>query len=254
MKRFRIIPCLLLQWTWLVKTVKFKNPNYIWDPINAVKIFNDKWCDELVFIDIESSKKNTGINFDLLAKIAVQSFMPLGYGWGIKTLEDAKKIFSLWFEKIILNSIIFENPDIIKEISTIYWNQAVSICIDIKKNLLWKYRIYNHINKKNIDTNPINFIKNLEKLWAGEIILQSVDMDWKMEGYDFKLIQDVSNKLEIPVVALWWAGKLSDFKKAIEHWASAVSAGSLFIYYGPHKAVLINYPEENEVKDLYTTL
>ena len=245
MYRNRIIPCLLLNENKLVKTTKFKNPKYLGDPLNAVKIFNDKCVDELIFIDI-SATKNKKINFKLLEKIANQSFMPLGYAGGINNFDDAAKIFKLGFEKICLNNSLFTNPNLITKISNTYGSQSVVVCIDVKKNIFGKYQIYNYLTNKT-HNNLLEWAKNAEKLGCGEIIINSVDNDGVMKGYDPKLIKLISENLNIPVVALGGAGKLQDLQEIIKHGASAAAAGSLFVYYGPHKAVLINYPGENEL-------
>ncbi|CAF30639.1 AglZ/HisF2 family acetamidino modification protein [Methanococcus maripaludis] len=241
MYRNRIIPCLLLKDERLVKTVKFKDPNYIGDPLNAVRIFNDKEADELFFIDISASKRES-INFDLLKKISSQSFMPLGYAGGIKCLNDAKKIFSIGFEKISLNTIVLKNPDLITEISKIYGSQSVLVTIDVKKNFFGKYYVYNHLKKKITKYNPVDFARKMEVLGAGELVINCVDNDGVMKGYNLKLIGEISKAVKIPIVALGGAGSLKDLDDAINVGASAAGAGSLFIYYGPHKAVLINYP------------
>ncbi|MBN2881017.1 imidazole glycerol phosphate synthase subunit HisF [Candidatus Woesearchaeota archaeon] len=241
MYRNRIIPCLLLQEDGLVKTIKFKNTTYIGDPINAVRIFNDKEVDELFFIDISASK-NKKIQFEYLKKIASECFMPLGYAGGIKTLEDAKKIFSMGFEKISLTSVVFKNPKLISEISKVYGAQSVLVTIDVKKNIFGKPKVFNYLENKLTAYDPVEFAIRMEKLGAGEIIINSVDNDGVMKGYDLELIKLISKSVSIPVVALGGAGTLDDLKKVVDAGASAAAAGSLFIYYGPHKAVLINYP------------
>jgi imidazole glycerol-phosphate synthase subunit HisF len=245
MYRNRIIPCLLLKGKGLVKSVKFKDYNYIGDPLNAVKIFNDKGADELLFIDIEASKTGK-IQFELLQKIANQSFMPLGYCGGINNFDDAAKIFKIGFEKICLNTAVLKKPELITELAKIYGNQSVIVCIDIKKDLLGRYKVYEHTTKKTKE-DLIELVLNYEKLGAGEIILQSVDNDGTMKGYDNKLINLVSSKVKIPVVALGGAGCMNDIKEAIDNGASACAVGSMFVYYGKNKAVLINYPEEVDV-------
>jgi cyclase len=241
MYRNRIIPCLLLQKGVLVKTVKFKDPRYIGDPINAVKIFNDKGADELLFIDIAISKEKTNINFNLLSKIASQSFMPLSYGGGLNNIDDMKKIFSIGFEKVSLNSSVLFDPSIVTKASETFGSQSVVVSIDVKKDLFGKYYVYNHVSNKNTSLDPIEYAIKVQNLGAGEILLNSVDNDGIMKGYDLALIKNVSSSLSIPVIALGGAGKSEDLTKAVEAGASAAAAGSLFVFYGPNRAVLINY-------------
>ncbi|MBP2201433.1 cyclase [Methanococcus voltae] len=242
--RPRIIPTLLMENNRLVKTVKFKNPNYIGDPINAVKIFNDKEVDELVFLDIGCSKKNTQINYNLLDKIASQSFMPLCYGGGIKTFEDASKVFELGFEKVSLNSVLFENSNLLTDLSQSYGSQSIVASVDVKKNLFGKLKVYNSSKNNSINYNISDYAKKLENLGAGELVINSVDLDGTYKGYNLDLINELSSILSIPLIALGGAGSTDDFKKALQAGASACSAGSLFVYYGVNKAVLINYPKD----------
>jgi len=241
MYRNRIIPCLLLKGKALVKTVKFEKPRYIGDPLNAVKIFNDKGADELFFIDIEASKQKTKINFDLLSKIASQSFMPLGYAGGLNDITDMKKIFSIGFEKISLNSSVLNDPGIVTKASETFGSQSVLVSIDVKKDFFGRYFVYNHVLKKNISLDPIDYSMKVQNLGAGEILLNSVDNDGVMKGYDLELIKKVASSLSIPVIALGGAGTSDDLKKAVDAGASAAAAGSLFVFYGPNHAVLINY-------------
>jgi imidazole glycerol-phosphate synthase subunit HisF len=242
MYRNRIIPCLLLKENKLIKTIKFKNEKYIGDPVNTIRIFNDKCADELIILDINASK-NKKINFKLLLKMAIQSFMPLAYGGGINTLKDASKIFKLGFEKICLNSTLRKNLSLVKKISQIYGTQSVIVCIDIKKDKKGEYFIYDHLTG-NIEGNPFEFAKRVEALGAGEILLNSVDKDGRMNGYDSFFISKISPEIKVPLIVSGGAGKFKDFKSAIRAGADACAAGSLFFYYGRHKAVLINYPEE----------
>lgn len=243
----RIIPCLLLDGEVLTKTIKFSSHKYIGDPINSVKIFNDKGADELIFIDIEVSKKNIPIKYNILYKIANQSFMPLGYGGGIRKIEDAKKIFQMGFEKISINSYALENEDFVKRLCSIFGSQSIVVTIDVKKNILGKYFVYNHATNKMCKIEPVHYAKKLEKIGVGELIINSVDKDGTMKGYDLEIISDISSVVNIPVIALGGAGSIKDMKNAIDVGASAASAGSLFVFYGPHRAVLINYPDHKEI-------
>jgi imidazole glycerol-phosphate synthase subunit HisF len=246
----RIIPCLLLKNRGLVKTIKFANPSYVGDPINAVKIFNDKEVDELVFLDISASQENRGPNFDLLADIASECFMPLGYGGGIRTIQDVKKILRIGVEKVILNTVAVENPNFIREAADSCGSQSVVVSIDVKKTLFGKYevRIKNGSEKTKLD--PVLFAQEAARLGAGEILLNSIDLDGTMSGFDTELISKVSKAVAVPVVACGGAGSLKDFTKAFHSGAAAVAAGSFFVYHGPHRAVLITYPNPVELQKI----
>ncbi len=244
MYRNRIIPCLLLQKNVLVKTAKFQNPRYIGDPLNAVKIFNDKGADELLFIDIDASKKKKNMNFEILSKIASQSFMPLSYGGGIHNIDDMKKIFSIGFEKISLNYSVLQDSSIVTKAAETFGSQSVVVSIDVKKDIFGKYYVYNHVMKKITPFNPKEYATKVQNLGAGEILLNSVDNDGMMKGYDLDLIRVVSSSLNIPLISLGGAGTSEDLKQAIEAGASAAAAGSLFVFYGPNRAVLINYKSD----------
>lgn len=251
MLKTRVIPSLLIRDNGLVKTVKFDKSKYIGDPINAIKIFNDKEVDELVVLDIEASKRSSGINFNLLSRINKEAFMPLGYGGGIKSIEDVKRILGLGYEKIIINSSAINNPDIISEAANVCGSQSVVVCLDIKKSLFGNYLLYNYKRKKTFSIDPFEYIKKMEELGAGELIVYSVDRDGTFSGYDISLLKKVTSIVSIPVVALGGAGKFEDFVDAIKlGGASAVSAGSFFVFHGPHKAVLITYPDKQQLKEL----
>ena len=246
----RIIPCLLLENEKLVKTIKFKTPKYIGDPINAVKIYNDKEVDEIIFLDITATIKNTKPPFKLISEIANECFMPFAYGGGINNVEDMKKIFSLGVEKIIINSNAIKNPNIIKEAMELFGSQSIIVSIDAKKNWAGKYEVFSECGKKSTGLDPVEWSKKVEKLGAGEIFLTSIEKDGTMEGYDLDLIQKVANKVNIPVIACGGAGEIKDFSKAIKFGASAVAAGSLFVYQGKNMGVLINFPTKEQIKSI----
>jgi imidazole glycerol-phosphate synthase subunit HisF len=251
MLKTRVIPCLLLKNNGLVKSVKFKNPTYVGDPINAVKIFNDKEVDELLFIDIEASRQKRGPNFDFIVKISREAFMPFGYGGGIRTLEDVKALMRLGVEKVSLNAYALENPDFITAAAEIVGSQSVVVAIDVKKDLWGAYKVYDHVSQKATKINPVEYAQMAVLKGAGEILLNSVDRDGTFSGYDIDLLKKVTSSVNIPVIALGGAGSLHDFALAVtEGNASAVAAGSFFVFYGPHRAVLITYPEKNALKKL----
>lgn len=248
MLQTRVIPVLSLKGSGIIKTRKFKDQTYLGDPLNAVKIFNEKEVDELVILDIFASKENREPNFERIKNIATECFMPLAYGGGIKTIEHIKKAFNQGIEKVILNTASV-NLDLIKEASDIYGSQSIVVCVDVKKNFFGKYEAYVESGSKKVKENLEKYILNIEKAGAGEIIIQSISNDSEMNGYDLDLISRVSNITNIPVVALGGAGKTDDFKAAINAGASAVAAGSMFVFKGKHRGVLINYPTQQELKE-----
>jgi len=243
----RLIPILLLKNHGLVKTTKFENPKYIGDPINAIKIFNDKEVDELILLDIEASKEKKNIDFKLISNIASECFMPLCYGGGIKDIDSIRKILQLGVEKIAINSYAFENPDFIKEAALLFGSSSIVISVDVKKNLFGKYEIWTNGGTKKIKIGLNEAVLNIEQLGAGEILINSIDKDGTMLGYDYKLIEQLSQLVSIPVIATGGAGKISDFTNAIKSGASAVAAGSMFVFHGRHKAVLITYPSRKDI-------
>jgi cyclase len=250
MLKTRVIPCLLLKNSGLVKTVNFKNSKYIGDPINCVRIFNDKEVDELIFLDIKATMNKKPPQFELINNISSECFMPFGYGGGIADIETAKKIFKLGAEKVIVNSSAVDF-EFIKEASSVFGSQSVVAAIDVKKNWMGKYQAYTHSGTKNTKMTPLELAQKAETMGAGEIFINSIDKEGTMSGYDIELIKLVSMNVDIPVVAAGGAGKLQDFSEAVKvGGASAVAAGSLFVYQGPHKAVLINYPTQDELKDI----
>jgi len=251
MLRPRIIPSLLIQDSGLVKTVNFKNPKYVGDPINAVKIFNEKEVDELAIFDIDATAKGVEPNYSLIERIANQSRMPLCYGGGVKTVEQAQRIFGLGIEKIALSSSVLQNPHLITQIAERVGAQSVIVVLDVKKKLLGGYEVYTHNGKKSTGINPFKFVEEAQKLGAGEIIINSIDQDGVMKGYDMGLIEKVREKISLPLTVLGGAGSLSDIKQVIDkHGIIGVAAGSLFVFKGVYKAVLINYPSFEEKEKL----
>ena len=252
MLRPRIIPSLLVHDNGLVKTVNFKNPKYVGDPINAVRIFNEKEVDELAFFDIDATVLGKEPDYVLIEKLANQSRMPLCYGGGVKTVEQAQRIFGLGIEKIALSSAVINNPNLITQIADRVGSQSVVVVMDIKKKLLGGYEIYTHNGKKATGLNPIAFAEKAQQLGAGEIVINSIDQDGLMKGFDLNLIDKITEKITIPVTVLGGAGSLEDIKKVIDrHGIIGVAAGSLFVFKGKYKAVLINYPIKEEKDKLY---
>ncbi len=250
MLRARVIPCLLLRNTGLVKTVRFDSPKYIGDPINAVKIFNEKEVDELIVLDIDASKRNKEPNYELLADIASECFMPLCYGGGVTSVGQAIRIIQLGIEKISVNAAAISNLTLVSALSNELGSQSVVVGIDVKRDWLGRYRVFDASTGKLTGISPEVHAEEVAKAGAGEILLNSVDRDGEQAGYDLALIEKVSRAVSVPVIACGGAGSLDDFSAAVKGGASAVAAGSLFVFQGRHRAVLISYPPYQELEKL----
>lgn len=243
----RIIPCLLVHNNGLVKTVKFKDPKYVGDPINAVKIFNEKEADELMVLDIDASRENREPDYKMIENLARECRMPLCYGGGIKTAEQAQRIFNLGVEKIAISSAAVENQNIIKEITAQVGNQSVVVVIDVKKKLFGGYDIYTHNGKHKAKVDLIKFVQELQSFGVGEIVLNAIDNDGEMKGYDFDLIDKVKPLVNVPLTVLGGAGVMEDIGSLIHRYGIiGASAGSLFVFKGKYRAVLISYPSDAE--------
>jgi len=253
MLRSRIIPTLLLHKKGLYKTVGFNisKGKYIGDPINAIKIFNDKGADELVFIDIDASKEDKEPNFSLISLIATECFMPVAYGGGIKNVQQMKEIYSIGIEKIILNSVLLYDRSLLREASGLFGSQSVVAAVDVKKNIWGKPKVYDHIRKKCTKFNPEDYILSLVESGAGEIYLTSVDREGTFSGYDIELLKSISKNCSVPLVINGGASSLQDMSDAILiGGASGVSASSMFVFKGIHKAVLITYPDYKDLEQI----
>lgn len=248
----RIIPCLLVHNKGLVKTTKFKNPKYVGDPINAVKIFNEKEVDELIVLDIDASVYGYEPNYKLIEHLAVECRMPLCYGGGIKTVKQAQNIFNLGVEKISISSIAIENPSIITELADRVGKQSVVVVLDIKKKALSsKYEVFIHNGKKGTGLDPVTFVSELQRLGAGEVVINSIDQDGVMSGYDLNILKQIREKISIPLTVMGGAGNFEDISKIISEFGIiGVAAGSLFVFKGKFRAVLINYPLPNEKDEI----
>ncbi|MCX5805029.1 MAG: AglZ/HisF2 family acetamidino modification protein [Proteobacteria bacterium] len=247
----RVIPCLLLQNAGLVKTVKFKDPKYLGDPINIVKIFNDKEVDELVFLDITATVEGKHPPFELLEQVASEAFMPVGYGGGIRSLEDVKTILGLGIEKVVINSYAVENPSFISNVANFAGSQSTVVSIDVKKGIFGAYEVRTHRGTKTTGMDPVELAVRMENEGAGELILCSIDRDGTMKGYDIDLISRVAAAVNIPVVACGGSRTVHDLGAVIKQGgASAAGAGSMFVFQGPHRAVLISYPHYDELEQL----
>lgn len=252
MHRIRVIPILLLKDEGLVKTIRFKDPKYIGDPRNAVKIFNEKEVDELAFLDITTRIKGSEPNFQMIEEIASECFMPLCYGGGVNTIEHINRLFSIGVEKVSLNTLLHTNPEVVKEAVQQYGSQSIIASIDVKKNFFGKQEVYTKCGTVNTKLDPVKFALKMQELGVGEILLNSIDKDGVMKGYDLELITSITSVIDIPLIACGGAGDISHMREAIKVGkASAVAAGSMFIYHGKHNAVLINYPKQEEIKKIY---
>lgn len=248
----RIIPCLLVHNKGLVKTVKFKDPKYVGDPINAVKIFNEKEVDEIIVVDIDASRQRIEPDYKMIENLATECRMPLCYGGGIKTVEQAQRIFSLGVEKIAISSLAIENPKLVTSIAERVGNQSVVIVLDVKKRTFGSnYEIYIHNGTKSTGIDPISFAIEMQRLGAGEIVVNSIDQDGVMNGYDLNLINKISEVINIPMTVLGGAGTINDIGTVIQqHGIIGVAAGSIFVFKGKFRAVLINYPTVNEKAEI----
>jgi imidazole glycerol-phosphate synthase subunit HisF len=248
----RIIPILLLKNKGLIKTFKFNKSRYIGDPINAVKIFNDLKADELIFLDITASREDRVISVDLVKNIGDEAFMPFGVGGGINNSLQIENLLKAGAEKVIINTNALTNPKLIEESAKIFGSQSVVVSIDIKKNFFGKYEVWIMGGTKKIKKNPQKYAKEIEEYGAGELIINSIDLDGTMTGYDLKLLKCISDEVSVPVVACGGAGNLNHFREAYNKCnISALAAGSIFVFHGPRKAVLINYPTKKELKELF---
>lgn len=251
-RRIRVIPVLLIQNGGLVKSIQFKKHIYIGDPINAVKIFNEKEVDEIVILDISATKEKRKPNIQQIAEITGEAFMPLAYGGGVTTLEEVKEILFNGAEKVIINSSALDRKSLITEVANQFGSQSIVVSIDVKKDWFGRYRVYRNGGTRNSGKSPVDFAKEVEAAGAGEIFLTSINRDGTFGGYDLALVKEVSQAINIPVIACGGAAQITDFTDAVkEGWASAVAAGSMFVFQRPHRAVLISYPTQLELKNKF---
>lgn len=247
MFRPRVIPVLLLKGEGLVKSINFKNYKYIGDPINAVRIFNDLKADEVVFLDIEATKNGTSISLDFVKEVGEEANMPFIVGGGIRDIDTIRKIISAGAEKVVIGSHAIINPNFVKEAVEEFGSSTISVCLDIKKNFWGKEKLWIKAGTKSTNIEPISFAKKMEDFGAGELIVQSIDRDGQMKGYDLDLINRVAKEVTIPIIALGGAGKYADLEKAYNNYANGLAAGSIFVYHDEKRGVLINYPNLSEL-------
>jgi cyclase len=247
----RVIPCLLLRGRGLVKTRRFADPVYVGDPINAIRIFNEKEVDELMLLDIAASAERRGPDLRLLSQVTSECFMPLAYGGGITSTEQMSELFALGIEKVVLNRAAFENAEVVRAGAERFGSQSIVVSIDVRRRLWGGYRVFARNGTQDTGHEPVAFARLMRDLGAGELLLTSIDHDGMREGYDLDLIRSVSSVVDIPVVASGGAGSTADLQKAVEAGASAAAAGSLFVFQGRHRAVLISFPARAELDALF---
>jgi cyclase len=253
MFRPRVIPLLLLKNKGLVKSVKFTDYNYLGDPINAVKLFNDLKADELVLLDILATKEGRSIDLAFVREVGDEANMPFAVGGGIQAIQQIKECINAGAEKVVINSFAVSNPAFIRAASDEFGSSTIVVSIDVKKKFWGKQQVYTHGGSRATGLDPVGWAQQMEANGAGELLVTSIEHDGMMEGYNLPLINALSAAVSIPVVAAGGAGQLTDFKAAVtEAHASAVAAGSLFVYHGPRKAVLVNYPKNHELVNLFS--
>lgn len=251
MFRPRVIPVLLLKNKGLIKSIQFNKHRYIGDPINAVKIFNDLKADELVFLDILASKEGRCISLDFVKNVGEEANMPFAVGGGITNVKQIKDIIAVGAEKVVINTQAVLNPNFIKEAADTFGSSTIVVCMDVKKKFLGKIQTWMMAGERSSGYNPVDFAKLMEEKGAGELIVQSIERDGMMQGYDIELIKSISEAVSIPVVALGGAGNLIHMKQAFkEAHANGLAAGSMFVYHGARKGILLNYPNNNELKEI----
>ena len=249
MLQTRVIPCLLLKDESLVKTVNFKKPGYIGDPVNTARIFNELEVDELTLLDITATNEKRKPNFKILSELANECFMPLAYGGGINNFDDAKKILQIGIEKVIINSAAYTNPTFITQLASHFGNQAVVASIDVKKNMFGKYQVYSNSGNKKQKVEVVAWAKKLEELGAGEILLTAIHQEGTWKGFDIDLINSIASVVGIPVIANGGAANLKDIEEVVKKGnASAVSLGSMVVYQNKGMGVLVNFPEQKKLK------
>jgi len=246
----RIIPVLLLDNEKLVKTVKFKNQTYVGDPINAVKIFNDKMVDEIVLLDISATKNKREPDYAKIEEICSEAFMPFAYGGGIRTIAQVRKVFELGIEKVVLNTALAEDLQLVKEATSIFGSQSIVASIDIKKNIFGSYHAYTNSGKSKVDQKLQDYVRSVAEAGVGELFINFIERDGTYQGYDLDLVRKISNWIDVPLIACGGASTINDFKEVIKAGASAAAAGSMFVFRRPHNAVLISYPAYDIIKEI----
>ncbi len=253
MLQHRVIPALLLRNNGLVKTTRFKDPKYVGDPINAIRIFNEKEVDELMVLDITASKENQEPNYEMIDQIAGECFMPLAYGGGIRSVEQAQRIFASGVEKICIQTAALDNLQLVRALADRFGSQSIMVSLDIKKNWLGRAQAFASAQGKTLSTDWLQLLSDLVNAGAGEVLMNAVDKDGTLSGPDLDLIRQASEQVNVPLIAGGGVSSLADIKSAVVAGASAVAAGAFFVYHGPHRAVLITYPKYHELELLFAS-
>lgn len=251
MLRHRVIPCLLLKGGGLVKTTKFKDPKYVGDPVNAIRIFNDKEVDELIVLDIEASRHGREPNYALIAEFAGECFMPLAYGGGVSNVEQAKALFASGVEKLCIQTAAMKDLALVRQIADRFGSQSVVVSVDVKKGPLAAARLFSAARMRTVDGDWQEFVRTAVRAGAGEILLTAVDREGTLSGMDVDLIREAATVCSVPIIAAGGAASLAHMREAVDAGASAIAAGAMFVFHGPHRAVLITYPRYH---DLITAL
>ncbi len=252
MERIRVIPSLLLSGDGLVKTARFQKPVYVGDPINTVKIFNEKEVDEIAILDIGASRHGSEPKFEKIAEIAGECFMPMAYGGGITSVAQIRRILLSGVEKVILNSSVFRQPELIRAAADQFGSQSIVVSIDARKGWFGRYQTRSHSGTVRQKPDPTVAAVAAVQQGAGEILLNSIDRDGTYLGYDIELLSRVTSAVPVPVIASGGAGKVDDFLRAVrDGGAAAVSAGSMFVFHGVHRAVLVNFPSESVLREQF---
>ncbi|MEE9905288.1 MAG: AglZ/HisF2 family acetamidino modification protein [Chlorobium sp.] len=253
MLRPRLIPCLLIHNGGLVKTVRFGEPKYVGDPINAVRIYNEKEVDELVVLDIDATVNGVEPDYRMISHLAAECRMPLCYGGGVRTIDQFDRIISLGVEKVAISATAIENQQLITDAARRIGSQSVVVVLDVKKTgLLRHYEVVTHNGMRRTGLNPVDFVRQLADAGAGEIVVNSVDFDGELKGYDFQLIDSIRKVVTLPLTVLGGAGSLEDIEALVKRYGIiGAAAGSIFVFKGKYRAVLINYPNRKEKVALY---
>lgn len=250
--RPRVIPVLLVRDGLLYKGIRFRRHKYVGDPLVAVKIFNDKGADELVVLDIGATPSGRRPSFDLIEQIAGECFMPLAYGGGIRTLEDVRTILTLGVEKVVINTAAVEDPSLVTEAARVNGSQSVVAAIDAKLDFLGRYRVVTRAGRRSTKLDPVEWAQRIATAGAGEVLINAVHRDGTFSGYDLRLIGNVARAVSVPVIGSGGAGRTRDLARVVnEGNAAAAAAGSLFVFQMPHRAVLVTFPEDRELRDLF---
>lgn len=247
----RIIPCLLLRDHGLIKTIKYKGGRYLGDPINAIKIYNDCEVDELIILDIDATKEHRSPDFEYLKKLTQQCFMPVCYGGGITSVDTVKRLFELGIEKVSVNTSLYDNPNMVKECVALFGSQSIVASVDLKRDKSGNVSAWIKNGTELIKEDAFEYMKHIEEDGVGEVFINFIDHDGMMDGYDYEVISRISKHISVPLIVCGGASSTNDCKKAIDVGASAAAAGSIFVFWGRNKAVLINYPDKEEIEKLF---